>query len=76
MNRMDELIRQQAGRGAPPAAGGGELPHTSFDGGARDMVPRAPSVDEQFRDAFGAVRALRGQLEASDVLLASLGGGS
>lgn len=75
MNRMDELIRQQAGRGAPaPEASGGELPHTSFDGGARDMIPRAPSVDDQFRDAFGAVRAQRGQLEASEVLLASLGG--
>lgn len=76
MNRMDELIRQQAGRGAPPAAGGEELPHTSFDGGARDMIQRAPSVDDQFRDAFASVRAQRGQLEASDVLLTSLGGGS
>lgn len=76
MNRMDELIRQAGRRGAPPpaAAGGEELPRTSFDGGARDMVPRAPGVDDQLRDAFDTARSLRGSLEAPDVLPASLGG--
>ena len=61
---MTGAIRRAAGRGVTAPAEGAVPAHTSFDGGARERIPRSPAPDQLIRAEFARQRDLKPHLRS------------